>query len=122
MSTDESRREIGRRLEAVRSSIRRAQWTRGGLVIATVMLGGLLLMMALDHFLAPLPQVARWAMFGVWVFGTLAAAAIGLRPLLRKIGLVQVARWIEGRHPEIEERMSTVLELSGSRGGVSESL
>jgi len=122
MSTVEARREIGRRLEAVRSSIRRAQWTRGGLVIATVMLGGLLGMMALDHFLAPLPQAVRWAMFGVWVLGTLAAAAIGLRPLLRTIGLVQVARWIEGRHPEIEERMSTVLELSGNHGGVSESL
>ena len=122
MSTDEARREIGRRLEAVRSSIRRAQWTRGGLLVATVMLGGLLSMMALDHFLAPLPQAARWAMFGVWVLGTLVAAAIGLRPLLRKIGLVQVARWIEGRHPEIEERMSTVLELAGSHGGVSEGL
>jgi hypothetical protein len=106
----------------VRSSIRPAQWTRGGLLTATVMLGGLLSMMALDHFLAPLPQAARWAMFGVWVLGTLAAAVIGLRPLLRKIGLVQVARWIEGRHPEIEERMSTVLELAGSHGGVSESL
>ncbi|MCW1886492.1 hypothetical protein OKA04_17270 [Luteolibacter flavescens] len=122
MSTDEARREIGRRLEAVRSSIRRAQWTRGALVIATVMLGGLLLMMAVDHFLAPLPQIARWAMFGAWVLGTLVAAFFGLRPLLRKIGLIQVARWIEGRHPEIEERMSTVLELSGSPGGVSESL
>ncbi|MCW1925312.1 hypothetical protein OKA05_22320 [Luteolibacter arcticus] len=122
MSTDESRREIGRRLEAVRSSIRRAQWTRGGLLVTTVMLGGLLLMMALDHLLAPLPQAARWAMFGVWVVGTLAAAVVGLRPLLRKIGLVQVARWIEGRHPEIEERMSTVLELAGGHGGVSESL
>ncbi|MEK7954429.1 hypothetical protein WKV53_28185, partial [Luteolibacter sp. Y139] len=122
MSTEKARQEIGQRLEAVRSSIRRAQWTRGGLVIATVMLGGLLVMMALDHFLAPLPQAARWAMFGVWVLGTLAAAAIGLRPLLRKIGLVQVARWIEGRHPEIEERMSTVLELGGGHGGVSESL
>jgi hypothetical protein len=78
--------------------------------------------MALDHFLAPLPQAARWAMFGAWVLGSLASVVIGLRPLLRKIGLVQVARWIEGRHPEIEERMSTVLELAGGRGGVSEGL
>jgi hypothetical protein len=122
MSTDEARREIGRRLEAVRTSIRKAQWTRGGLLVATVMLAGLLLMMALDHFFAPLPQAVRWAMFGGWVLGTSIAAAVGSRPLLRKIGLVQVARWIEGRHPEIEERMSTVLELAGSRGGVSEEL
>jgi hypothetical protein len=122
MSTNESRQEIGRRLAAVRCSIRRAQWTRGGLLVATVMLGGLLVIMALDHFLAPLPVAARWALFAAWVLATLASAVVGLRPLLRKIGLVQVARWIEGRHPEIEERMSTVLELESSRGGVSEGL
>ena len=106
----------------MRSGIRRAQALRGGLLVATVALGGLLVMMALDHFLAPLPVAARWAMFIAWILGSLAAAIIGLKPLLRKIGLVQVARWIEGRHPEIEERMSTVLELSGGDAGSSAEL
>ncbi len=119
MSTNQAREDIGRRLGAVRSSIRRAQLQRGGLLLATVALGGLLAIMAADHFLAPLPVAARWAMFGLWLAATGAALVIGMRPLLRKIGLVQVARWIEGRHPEIEERMSTVLELSGSDSGAS---
>ncbi len=122
MSTNQTREDIGRRLGAVRSSIRRAQFQRGGLLVATVALGGLLAMMAADHFLAPLPVAARWAMFVAWLLATAAALVVGMRPLLRKIGLVQVARWIEGRHPEIEERMSTVLELAGSEGGASAEL
>jgi len=122
MSTNQAREDIGRRLGAVRTSIRRAQLLRGGLLLATVALGGLLAMMAADHFLAPLPMPARWIMFGLWLAAVLAAAWVGARPMLRKIGLVQVARWIEGRHPEIEERMSTVLELSGGDANASESL
>jgi hypothetical protein len=122
MSTNQAREDIGRRLGAVRSSIRRAQWQRGGLLLATVAPGGLLAIMAADHFLAPLPVAARWAMFGLWLAATGAALVFGMRPLFRKIGLVQVARWIEGRHPEIEERMSTVLELAGSEGGASREL
>ena len=62
MSTNQAREDIGRRLGAVRSSIRRAQLLRGGLLLATVALGGLLAMMAADHFLAPLPSAVRWAM------------------------------------------------------------
>jgi hypothetical protein len=122
MNTSEARQGIGRRLAGVRSGIRRAQWMRGGLLLATIALGGMLAIMAADHFLAPLPVAARWVMFGGWVVAIGAAACAGLRPLLRKIGLVQVARWIEGRHPEIEERMSTVMELSGGEAGVSAEL
>lgn len=119
MSTEHAKQEIGKRLAVVRSSIRRAQLQRGGLLLATVAIGGLLAIMAADHFLAPLPMVARWALFGLWLVAMLCALGAGMRPLLRKIGLVQVARWIEGRHPEIEERMSTVLELSGGDAGAS---
>jgi hypothetical protein len=122
MSTEQARKDIRKRLATVRSSIRRAQWQRGGLLLATVALGGLLVIMAADHFLAPLPMAARWVLFGLWLAAVLVALWIGLRPLLRKIGLVQVARWIEGRHPEIEERMSTVLELSGGDAGASAGL
>jgi hypothetical protein len=122
MSTEQARQDIGRRLAAVRASIRRAQLLRGGLLLATVALGGLLVIMAADHFLAPLPMAARWVLFGLWLAAVIAALWVGLRPLMRKIGLVQVARWIEGRHPEIEERMSTVLELSGGDAGASAGL
>src|SRR5687768_16290403 len=122
MSTEQARQDIGRRVAAVRESIRRAQMLRGGLLLATVALGSLLAIMTSDQFLAPLPMAARWVLFGLWLVAILAAAWVGLRPLMRKIGLVQVARWIEGRHPEIEERMSTVLELSGGDAGASAGL
>ena len=122
MKTSEARQDIERRLVALRSDIRRAQWMRGGLLTATVTLGGLLAIMAADHLLAPLPVAARWVMFTAWLLAIVAAVSAGLRPLLRKIGLVQVARWIEGRHPEIEERMSTVMELSGGDAGASAEL
>jgi hypothetical protein len=122
MSTEQARQDIGKRLSAVRASIRRAQLQRGVLLVATVAVGGLLAMMAADHFLAPLPMAARWVLFGLWLAAVLVALWIGLRPLMRKISLVQVARWIEGRHPEIEERMSTVLELSGGDAGASAGL
>jgi hypothetical protein len=122
MSTEQARQDIGKRLSAVRASIRRAQLQRGVLLVATVAVGGLLAMMAADHFLAPLPMAARWVLFGLWLAAVLAALWIGLRPLIRKISLVQVARWIEGRHPEIEERMSTVLEVSGGDAAASAGL
>ncbi len=122
MSTEQARQDIARRLAAVRSNIRRAQLQRGGLLLATVALGGLLLIMAADLLFSPLPMAARWVLFGLWVAAVLGALWAGLRPLMRKINLVQVARWVEGRHPEIEERMSTVLELSGGDAGASAGL
>ncbi|WP_193211464.1 DUF4175 family protein [Luteolibacter marinus] len=122
MNSDQSRQEIGRRLAGVRRRIRRAQLLRGGLLVATVALGGLLVMMAADHFMAPLPGAARWAMFTAWVLGVGAALFAGIKPVTRKIGLVQVARWIEGRHPEIEERMSTILEIRDANSGASAGL
>ena len=122
MNTNPPPQEIEASLLAVRSRIRRVQAIRCGLIVSTVLLGGLALMMVLDHFLSPLPKSARWAMFAVWILSVLAAARFGSAPMLRKIGLIQVARWLEGRHPEIEERLSTVLELQHDEGGVSPGL
>lgn len=122
MSTEQARQDIEKRLAAVRSSIRRAQLQRAGLLVATITIGGLLAIMAADHFLAPLPMPARWMLFGLWLVAVISAIGVAARPLMRKIGLVQVARWIEGRHPEIEERMSTVLELSGGDANASAGL
>ncbi len=122
MNTNLASQEIESSLRAVRGRIRRVQAIRAGLIVATVLLGGLAIMMALDHFLSPLPKSVRWLMFGVWILSVLVAVRFGFAPMRRKIGLVQVARWLEVRHPEIEERLSTVLELQESGSGVSESL
>ena len=114
--------QIEARLKTVRERIRRVQRTRGTMVVATVALGGLFVMMGADFLLSPLPMALRWTMFAVWLVAVLAAARFGFGPLLRPIGLLQVARWLEGRHPEMEERLSTVLELTGQDGGVSPEL
>ena len=122
MNENQPSQEIESSLRAVRGRIRRVQAIRAGLIVATVLLGGLAIMMALDHFLSPLPKSARWVMFGIWILGVLAAVRFGFSPMRRPIGLVQVARWLEGRHPEIEERLSTVLELQEGESGVSPGL
>ncbi len=104
--------EIQAKLGEVRDRIRKVQLTRGALVTATIALAGLLLIMATDWLFAPLPGLLRWGLFIVWIGSTIYAAKAGFAPYFRKIGLVQIARWIEVRHPEMQERMSTVLELA----------
>ncbi len=122
MSDMISSREIEARLEAVRASIRRSQKSRAAFVIATVALGGLLVVMAVDLLFAPLPGWARWVLFLLWLAALAAAAQRTLAPLFREISLLRIARWLEIRHPEMQERLSTVLELSTTRGGVSPDL
>ena len=103
--------EITSGLTALRRRIRRIQLSRGLLRTLTVVLGGLFVLVALDYFLAPLPGTARAILFFAWIAG----AAYGffrflLRPITRKIPLVRLARWLEERHPEVQERISTALE------------
>lgn len=122
MNTNQIPPEIESSLNAVRTRIRRVQAARAALIVATVMLGGLVVMMAVDHAFPALPKAARWAMFTGWILGLGLAGRFGLAPMGRPIGLVQVARWLEVRHPEIEERLSTVLELGQGGTGVSSGL
>lgn len=110
------------RLQGVRSRIRRVQAARAALVIATIALGGLFAVMAVDYFLGPLPTAARWVLTGAWLVAVGVAARFGTLPLRTPVSLLQVARWLETRHPEMEERLSTALELEGTSGGVSASL
>ena len=123
MSTNPPK-EIVTSLRALLRRVRRMQVLRGMAGVAIVLLGGLLLIMAVDFFLSPLPVMVRWILLGGLVAGTAAAMWSWLfRPLTKRITLVQVARWLETRHPEIQERVSTTLELTGRPGeGISESL
>jgi len=121
MNSNDSTQQITSRLEQVRRSIRRVQALRGLMVLATVAIGGLLVLMAADLFFAPLAIAVRWVLLGLWICGVILAVRFGFRPLWRKISLVQIARWVEIRHPEMQERLSTVLEL-GPGSGASGSL
>ncbi|MFT6864291.1 MAG: hypothetical protein ACJAVK_002856, partial [Akkermansiaceae bacterium] len=115
--------EIKSGLISLRRRIRRIQLFRGLLKTASVVLGGLLVSVALDYFLAPLPSWARAGLFFLWL-GLIGIGALAfiLKPLAGKLPLVRLARWLEDRHPEVQERISTALELSDRPEGISPEL
>ncbi len=115
--------EIIKPLQALLGRVRRMQCLRGIAALTTVVLGGLLLSMA-AHLVFDLPVAVSWLLLGAIVVGTCWAGWLWLiKPFRIRITLVQMARWLETRHPEIQERVSTALELTGDSGeGVSEAL
>ncbi|MEN8756794.1 MAG: hypothetical protein ABF332_12615 [Akkermansiaceae bacterium] len=115
--------EITKALAELRRRIRWIQFTHGLLRLGFVFLVGLSLLIALDFIFAPLLFTVRQVLFATWL------TALGwtgfhslLRPLGRQIDDVKLARWLERRHPEIQERISTALELDGKDIGLSQSL
>ena len=80
-------------------------------------------MALLDFIFAPLSDTVRWVIFLVWL-GAIAWIAFRhlIRPLGRSINDIKLARWLERRHPEVQERISTSLELSDSPEGISAEL
>ncbi|MBK1828963.1 hypothetical protein [Haloferula rosea] len=80
------------------------------LVLAVVLLGWLV-SIGIDLLFAPLPMGVRFGILGVWMLAVLWALVRGLGPSFKKLDLIRIARWLEHRHPEIEERLSTALEL-----------
>ena len=115
--------EITKGLTSLRRRIRWIQLVRGLLKTGSVVLMGLLAIVALDFFLAPLPSWARGTLFFGWLTAAgLAAILFIAKSLLTKISLVKLARWLEERHPEVQERISTALELSDHPEGISPEL
>lgn len=111
--------EIGARLSAVRKRIRKAQFWRGVALWLTVALAGLAAAVIFDLAVGPSPGWVRWSVSGGWLAAILWAAFHGFSPLLRPIRLLAVARWLESRHPELEERLSTALEVVDQDESVS---
>lgn len=111
-------------LRRLRGRIRGVLASRGALITAVTALGVLLALAALDLAFAPLPPFVRWMCPVVWIASVCSAAFVWWwMPLREKLDLVRVARWLETHHPELDERVSTVLEVSGrSETGMSSQL
>ncbi|MFY7818452.1 MAG: hypothetical protein ACOVRB_08815 [Akkermansiaceae bacterium] len=122
MSENTSSLTIDQSLARVLRQVRLTQVWRACWMIMTVALLGALLSMAVDWFFAPLPTWARWAIFGLWMFCLLLCLRFALAPMFRQISPVSLARWLECRHPEMQERISTALELQGKEIGISAGL
>ena len=70
--------------------------------------------MAIDAAVLIVDFRIRWLLSLIGM--TAVAAALWfyvLRPLSRRISPFVIARWLEQRHPEFEERLSTALQLLG---------
>ena len=101
-------------LRRLRQRIRRVRATRGALITAVTALAALLALVAIDWAFSPLPTVVRWLCPLVWLaLVTTAATLWWALPLHKPLELVRIARWLEIRHPELDERVSTVLEITG---------
>ena len=106
------------RLREVTGRIRRMQWIKGSLLTFAAGVGALLAGMALDAAFSLEFLPLRWLItLAVFAFTASVAWRHWLRPLSRRISLRAVASWLESRHPEWQERISTVVELLDERHG-----
>jgi len=103
----------------LRRLIRRARLVialRGVFALTAVAVIALLLVMAADSVLLVWRPWQRWLLSASF-YGPVAAAAwwFLVRPLARSFTAAGVARMVEARHPELQERLSSAIELLTSQ-------
>jgi hypothetical protein len=102
---------IRRVLRRVRWRLRVAALLRGIGVVALAGTVGALLGMGAD-LAAPLPQAARWFLWGAWLTAVATALVLALlRPLLRRVGALDLAAVAERSHPQLGERLTAAVAL-----------
>ncbi len=99
--------------------IRRVRWLivlRGACAIAATAIGSLLAVMAIDASVTLFSLTTRWALT-LSAYGLTALAALWflVRPLAHSFTLTGTARAIEAHHPELQERISSAVELLTSK-------
>ncbi len=103
----------------LRRLIRRARWVmflRGVCGVAAVATLAVLLVMAVDDSFTFTATWPRWTMSGAALALTLLATALFLvRPLAHSFTLRGIARAVESKHPELQERISSAVELLTSK-------
>lgn len=103
------------KLRAIIGRVRRLLLIRGLSATLAVGLLCVLAIMAIDASFTLFSATARWALSLTGLAITAATAWWFLvRPLSRKITLTHIARILEIRHPELQERISTAVELMSS--------
>src|SRR6056297_2716547 len=108
-------RPILDKLQSMIRRIRRLLFIRGLFATLAVAFACLLAIMVIDATLTLFTPAARWALSLAGLGVTLVAAWWYLvRPLSNKFTLTRMARILEIRHPELQERISTAVELLSS--------
>lgn len=104
--------EIEVKLQAMIRRVRRLSAVKGVAVTGAVAVPLILVIMGLDAALGLYAPGARWALSLLgWSVMLSCAYWYIARPLMRRIDLTDIARFVESHHPEVQERLSTVVEL-----------
>ena len=112
--------ELLERLNAMIRRIRMLQLARGLLATAGVAVASVLVVMGVDAAVVIYSDAVRIGLSLAALALTLLTAYIALwRPLADRITPVRMARIVETRHPELQERISSALELIGAGGGAA---
>jgi hypothetical protein len=106
------------RLSSMIRRARRVMVVRGITATVAVALLSAMAIMAVDAMFPLDSARARWSLFALALAGTLAAAwRVWARPLARPLTPMRMARVLEHRHPGLQERISSAIELLGERDG-----
>ncbi len=107
--------EIARKLDESVRRVRTILLFRGACMAVAVAVASVLAIMAIDAMIVIFSPVVRWALWGAGVAATAATAWFSLiKPLRRRFSAWEIAALIERNHPELEERLSTVVGLAQS--------
>lgn len=105
-------RPIVAKLEALIRRVRLVTLTRGLFAVLATTVGTALAIMLVDASFTIFNDNFRTSLSLLALAAVLATTYFQIfRPLRRRIGLSEIARAVEERHPELEERISTAVEL-----------
>lgn len=114
-------REISRKLRGAAARIRRILFLRGLFAVLATALIAILASMAVDYMVAFTGHTVRWIL---WALGVGAVAFVArqtlVKPLAQKFTPARLAALLERNHPELQERLSTVVELLSMPEAVGE--
>ncbi|MDA3798316.1 MAG: hypothetical protein PF692_04455 [Kiritimatiellae bacterium] len=87
-------------------------WIRGSLAVLAVVVVSILIVMGIDAATIIISPIYRWGLSSLVLVSFLIALYFYLyKPLTQPFTLTRVARFVELRHPELQERMSSIVEL-----------
>lgn len=103
---------VARLLDASVARVRRIYWLRGLAATLAALLAAALLVMAVDAYVTLFSDAVRWLLSAVLYASVGAVAWFALaRPLRRPLDRLRVAKILDGRHPEHEECLTTLVEV-----------
>jgi hypothetical protein len=109
-------------LMAMIRRVRRIILVRGMVTSVVVLLACALAIMAIDAGVTIFSSAVRW-LLSLCALAIVVATALRslVRPLMRPLSLTRMARVLETRHPELQERISSAIELLAMGGNAAAS-